>query len=237
MLSIPLTPLQSRFLDLLLTSGALKFGDFTTKSGRSSPYFFNSGAFDHGRLLGEVGACYAELIIEKYPLANHLYGPAYKGISLACASSVELSARSKSEVAFTFNRKEAKDHGEGGLFVGRPLDPSRPILIIEDVMTGGTSVRETMGLLLPRKIPVLGVVIGVDRQERGAGQLLASQEVSAQYGFSVTAILTMDEIIEALWNGITADGKGISRLGKVWIDADAKARIDRYRREWGAVKV
>jgi orotate phosphoribosyltransferase len=233
----PLSPLQSRFLDLLLTSGALKFGDFTTKSGRSSPYFLNSGAFDHGRLLGEVGACYAELIHAKYPLASHLYGPAYKGISLACASAMELSARSKAEVAFTFNRKEAKDHGEGGLFIGRPLEPSRPILIIEDVMTGGTSIRETMSLLLPRKISVLGVVIGVDRQERGSGESLASQEVAVQYGFPVTAILTMDEIIDALWSGLSVDGKGINYLGKVWIDAAAKARIDRYRSEWGSIKV
>ncbi len=231
-----LSGLQSRFLDLLLSSGALKFGNFKTKSGRTSPYFFNTGAFDHGEILHDVAACYAELIISKYPMANHLYGPAYKGITLAAATAVELNQRTKSEVSFTFNRKEAKDHGEGGMFVGRPLDSSRSILIIEDVMTGGTSIRETMNLLLPRKIPVLGVVIGVDRQERGTGDQLASLEVASQYGFPVSAILTIDDIVNALWSGGDSDGQGINRLGRIWIDADTKSRINEYRNEWGLVK-
>jgi orotate phosphoribosyltransferase len=231
-----LSELQSRFLDLLLSSGALKFGDFKTKSGRTSPYFFNTGAFDHGRILRDVARCYGELICARHPEANHLYGPAYKGITLAAAAAMELSDRTSREIAFSFNRKEAKDHGEGGLFVGRQLEPSRPVVIIEDVMTGGTSIRETMSLLSPRKIPVLGVVIGVDRQERGSGSQLAAAEVESLNGFPVTAILTIDEIVNALWVPAGASDAQKSRLGKIWIDDAMKTKIDDYRREWGRLK-
>ena len=220
-----LTPLQSRFLDLLLGSGALRFGEFMTKSGRQSPYFINTGAFDHGRLLGEVAACYAQLIRSKFRDQIHLYGPAYKGITLAAATAVELSKSSSDEIPFTFNRKEAKDHGEGGVFVGRPLVSGQSVIVIEDVMTGGTSIRETMSLLRPRNVSIRAVVIGIDRQERGVGARQASLEVQADFGCPVYSILTIDDIVRALWNQ--------ERLGKVWIDGQIKSRIERYRADWG----
>jgi orotate phosphoribosyltransferase len=220
-----LTQLQSKFLDLLLTSGALKFGEFKTKSGRISPYFINTGAFDHGAVLGKVAECYAHLIRSRFRDGIHLYGPAYKGITLAAATTLELAKYSNEDVPFTFNRKEAKDHGEGGVFVGRALSPSHPVIIIEDVMTGGTSIRETMELLKPRNISVRAVVIGIDRQERGLGSQQASLEVQADFGCPVMAILTIDEIVRALWN--------TERLGKIWVDGQIKSRIDQYRTNWG----
>jgi orotate phosphoribosyltransferase len=227
-----LSPLQNKFLDLLLSSGALRFGEFKTKSGRTSPYFMNTGAFDHGRLLREVARCYAEFIDQSFPGSVHLYGPAYKGITLAAATAMELSGIRSAQVPFTFNRKEAKDHGEGGIFVGRIPDKSTPMLIIEDVMTGGTSIRETMALLTPREIPVRGVVIGIDRQERGETDLAASTEVTRIYGFAVKAILTMDEIIKALW----VHDKPVERLGRIWIDESINSRIGDYRTTWGPLK-
>ena len=220
-----LSQLQNRFLDLLLSSGALKFGEFKTKSGRVSPYFINMGAFDHGRVLNDVAACYAQIISSRFVDHIHLYGPAYKGITLAAATAMELAKHSQEEIPFTFNRKEAKDHGEGGVFVGRALSPSRPVIIIEDVMTGGTSIRETMELLRPRNVSIRAVVIGIDRQERGVGSRQASQEVQADFGCQVLSILTIDEIVKALWN--------TERLGKIWIDGSVKSRIDQYRAEWG----
>ena len=226
-----LSPLQNRFLDLLLSSGALRFGEFKTKSGRYSPYFMNTGAFDHGRLLRDVARCYAEFIDLSFSGPAHLYGPAYKGITLAAATAMELSAIRSVEVPFTFNRKEAKGHGEGGVFVGRKPRVDCPLLIVEDVMTGGTSIRETMEILAPMKITVRGVVIGVDRQERGETDLAAAAEVTKKFGCPVKAILTMDEIIKALW----FSDKPVERLGKIWIDDSIKSHIDSYRESWGPV--
>lgn len=220
-----LAPLQNRFLDLLLTSGALKFGEFKTKSGRLSPYFMNTGAFDHGRVLGDVAICYAQLIRSKFKDSIHLYGPAYKGITLAAATAIELSRSGSDEIPFTFNRKEAKDHGEGGVFVGRSLTPGQSVIVVEDVMTGGTSIRETMELLRPRNVSIRAVVIGIDRQERGVGTRQASLEVQADFGCPVFSILTIDDIVKALWRQ--------QRLGKVWIDDQIKSRIDTYRAHWG----
>ena len=232
-----LSPLKNKFLDLLLESGALKFGEFKTKSGRMSPFFLNTGAFDHGTLLSSIAQCYAQFMHEQLPPPNgksrHLYGPAYKGITLASATAVELAKISGREVSFTFNRKEAKDHGEGGQFVGRALSKDSPLIIVEDVMTGGTSIRETMSLLQPLNIPVSAVVIGVDRQERGAGSDLASVEVQKKYDLPVFAILTLDEIVHALWS----PGDPLKRLGKIWIDDALKQKIDSYREEWGMVRV
>jgi len=165
------------------------------------------------------------LIHSRYEHDVHLYGPAYKGITLAAAAAMELANLSADDVPFTFNRKEAKDHGEGGVFVGRALRPSQPVIVIEDVMTGGTSIRETMELLKPRGISIRAVVIGIDRQERGSGSKQASLEVQADYGCPVLAILTIDDIVKALWN--------TERLGKIWIDGAIKSMIDQYRSEWG----
>lgn len=224
-----LSSVQNEFLDLLLVSGALRFGTFTTKSGRQSPYFLNTGAFDHGSLLSKVGACYGAFIAEHFaPSTHHLYGPAYKGITLAAATAIELARITGCEIPFTFNRKEAKDHGEGGVFVGRQLTDSSSVLIVEDVMTGGTSIRETMAILEPCGVRVSAVVVGVDRQEHGQGQKNAAIEIAETYGCRVAAILTMDDIVAALWDGEA----GVKRLGKVWIDSAIKSQIDDYRRNY-----
>jgi orotate phosphoribosyltransferase len=225
---------QSRFLDVLLGSGALRFGTFKTKSGRMSPFFLNSGAFDHGALLQQVAQCYAALIIEFIKSTRlsdvHLYGPAYKGITLAAAAAMETARITGREVPFTFNRKEVKDHGEGGTFVGRKLTPESKVLIVEDVMTGGTSVRETIDILRPVGAKICGVLIGVDRMERGLGSERASREISGNFSVPVHSILTIDEIVDALWK----DCKPVERLGKVWITSELKSEIDRYRSEWGS---
>jgi len=225
---------QDRFLDLLLKSGALKFGSFKTKSGRMSPFFLNSGAFDHGALLRDVAECYAAQIVDFVKSTGlsqiHLYGPAYKGITLAAASAIETAKMTGWEVPFTFNRKEAKDHGEGGVFVGRQLTSESKLLVVEDVMTGGTSVRETIDLLKPIGARVCGVVIGVDRMERGLGAERASQEIARKFDVPVISILTIDEIVSTLWRNAAA----VPRLGKSWINNEIKSEIDRYRAEWGA---
>lgn len=216
----------NRFLDLLLASGALKFGEFKTKSGRISPYFFNTGCFDDGQILTNVAACYAELILSKYSADGlHLYGPAYKGIPLATSIAQELSRLSGRKIPFTFNRKEAKDHGEGGNFIGRPLTSSSRILVVEDVMTGGTSVLETIKLLQPIGAKIDGVIIGVDREERGSGQDKAATEITKNFGIPVYPILRLQDILALLWNK--------TRAGRVWVDDEMKKRADAYQAQYG----
>lgn len=219
--------MKETFLDLLLASGALQFGSFKTKSGRLSPYFINTGSFDNGALLSQIAGCYADLIQRVLPGGPwHLFGPAYKGIALATSIAQELSRRTGQEVPYTFNRKEAKDHGEGGSFIGRCLTANSSLVITEDVMTGGTSVRDCLEFLKPIGAQVKDVVVGVDRQERGRDQRLASAEISQDYHIRVHAILCLEEIVQILWNK--------PRLGKVWIDDDIKKRIDLYRAEWAS---
>jgi orotate phosphoribosyltransferase len=228
-----LTDLQGCFLDLLLSSGALRFGQFKTKSGRMSPFFLNSGAFDHGEILRSVARCYAKRLVnfsKMNPISTwHLYGPAYKGITLAAATAMELALETGKEVAFTFNRKEAKDHGEGGLFIGREISANSEIVIVEDVLTGGTSVRQTLDLLRPINPRVGAVIVGVDRMERGVGQYSAAAEIETAFKIPVVSILSIQEIIDALWQ----DGHPLPRMGKAWLDSSLKASIDEYRSQWG----
>jgi orotate phosphoribosyltransferase len=221
--------LRQRFLDLLLESGALKFGEFNTKSGRVSPFFFNTGCFDHGKLLSDVARCYAELIASRFSPPYHLYGPAYKGITLAAAVAVELAEITGLQVPFTFNRKEVKDHGEGGRFVGRALTPESPLIIVEDIITGGTSINETMAMLTPLRIPVRAVVVGIDRQERGSGREIASREIMVRHGAEVCSVICLEEILSELWGS----GRPRERLGRTWIDSKIKSAIDQYRITWG----
>ncbi len=217
---------SEKFLDLLLESGALKFGEFKTKSGRLSPYFFNTGSFDHGRILSEVASCYADLIIECLPKDQiHLYGPAYKGIPLATSIAQELSKRTGTDVPFTFNRKEAKDHGEGGSFVGRALTKDSRVIVVEDVMTGGTSVRETLALLRPIGAKIAAVVIGVDREERGTGTKKAALEITEEFGIPVFTILKLQTILELLWNK--------PRQGRVWVNDEIKLKAEAYQKQFG----
>jgi len=228
-----LSDLQNRFLDLLLESGALKFGEFKTKSGRTSPFFLNFGAFDHGAILRDVAKCYAGKILEFADNNSlkglHLYGPAYKGITLASAAAMEVASMTGREVPFTFNRKEIKDHGEGGHFVGRAINQGSEVIIVEDVITGGTSIRETMSLMASSKAKLRGVVVGVDRMERGTGVQRASREIEVTFNVPVSAILTIEDIVSALWQ----NGQPLQRLGKIWINSELKANIEGYRKEWG----
>jgi orotate phosphoribosyltransferase len=200
----------------------LKFGSFKTKSGRDSPYFFNFGAIDDGLVLSQLATCYADLILQKCQTEKlHLFGPAYKGIPLAASIAQDLSHRLGRGIPFSFNRKEIKSHGEGGRIVGRAINETSEITIVEDVMTGGTSVRDTMEFLLPLGAKVKAVIIGVDREERGVTNTQASAEIASTYGIPVIPILKLSEVIELLYE--------TPRLGKVWIDAPMREQIDRYR--------
>jgi len=186
---------RSRFLQLALNADALRFGQFTLKSGRVSPYFFNAGRFDTGLALAQLGNCYADAIDGAEIAFDQLFGPAYKGIPLATAIACEFSHRGRN-LPLTFNRKEAKDHGEGGLFVG--AEPRGRLLVIDDVITAGTAIREVIALVDRLDAEVAGVIVAVDRRERGTGELSAIQEVERDHGITVTSIVSFDDIIEYL---------------------------------------
>ena len=174
----------------------LKFGEFTLKSGRISPYFFNAGAFCSGGALAQLGRCYAQRIVESGVQFDVLLGPAYKGIPLATATSVALAEHHGRDVPFAYNRKEAKNHGEGGIMVGAPLQGR--VLIIDDVITAGTAVREVIAMIAEAGAELAGVAVGLNRQERGAGALSAIQELEQAYGVPVMSIIDMDHIIAYL---------------------------------------
>lgn len=185
---------QAEFLDLALATRALKFGDFTLKSGRRSPYFFNAGAFTTGSVIDALGNCYAEAILACGIEFDGLFGPAYKGIPLAVSVAAALHRRGR-DVPFAFNRKEVKDHGEGGRLVGQL---GKRVLIIDDVMTSGTAVRESLKLLSEEKVRPAGVVVALDRQERGEGQYSAVQEVERDHGIPVVPVVSLDVLVEYL---------------------------------------
>jgi orotate phosphoribosyltransferase len=187
---------QREFLAFALSRGVLKFGSFTLKSGRQSPYFFNAGLFNTGGSLAALGRFYARTIIASGVSFDLLYGPAYKGIPLAAAASIALADHHERDVPFAFNRKETKDHGEGGAVVGSPI--AGRVLIIDDVITAGTSVRESVALIRGQGAQPAGVVIALDRQERGAGLLSAVQEVTEQFGIPVFPIVTLDILVSYL---------------------------------------
>lgn len=213
---------KDRFIELLLKAGALRFGSFKTKSGRMSPYFFNTGLLNTGETLSEAAAIYAAALKDAFgERCDNLYGPAYKGISLAVATALELHRLYGRSITYTFNRKEAKDHGEGGNLVGWAYTGKEQVVIVEDVLTAGTSVRESLALLASYKIKPVGILLGIDRQERGTGAKLASAEIAADYGVPVTAIVTLEEIIARLYNR--------ECLGKIWIDDAMMATIRTYR--------
>lgn len=200
---------QREFLAYAAAIGVLRFGDFTLKSGRESPYFFNSGLFDSGERLARLADAYARRIRDSGIPFDVLYGPAYKGIPLAAATSVSLAALRGEDVPFAFNRKEAKDHGEGGVIVGRPLGGR--VLIIDDVITAGTSVRESVELIRAAGAEPAGVVIALDRQECGPTGRSAVAEVQALYGCPVISIVTLDDLIRYLGEG-GVDGNNLERL-------------------------
>jgi orotate phosphoribosyltransferase len=185
---------QEEFVNLALSADALKFGEFTLKSGRISPYFFNAGKFCSGQALAALGRCYANAIVDRNIEFDVLFGPAYKGIPLAAATAVALADLHGRDVPYCFNRKEAKDHGEGGTLVGAPLKGR--VLVIDDVITAGTAIREVMSIIKsePGAEPS-GVIIGLDRREKGPNGKSAVQEVEAEFGITVTSIIAIDDII------------------------------------------
>ena len=187
---------QIAFIELAQRHQVLKFGEFTLKSGRSSPYFFNAGAFDSGGALAVLGRCYAQCIVDAGIEFDVLLGPAYKGIPLAAATAIALADHHGRDVPFAYNRKEAKAHGEGGVLVGAPLRGR--VLVIDDVITAGTAVREVITMIADAGAQLAGVAIGLDRQERGAGDLSAIQEIEATHGVPVISIIGMHHIIDYL---------------------------------------
>ncbi|MFT6050476.1 MAG: orotate phosphoribosyltransferase [Halioglobus sp.] len=189
-------PYQTEFIELARQSKVLKFGQYTLKSGRVSPYFFNAGAFSTGAALAALGRCYAHAIVRSGVQFDVLLGPAYKGIPLAAATAIALANDHAIDVPFAYNRKEAKAHGEGGIMVGAPLEGR--ILVIDDVITAGTAVREVIALIESAGGLLAGVAIGLNRQERGAGELSAIQELEQAHGVPVLSIIDMEHIIAYL---------------------------------------
>ncbi len=187
---------QTTFIELARECAVLKFGEFSLKSGRISPYFFNAGAFSSGRALAILGRCYAQCIVDSGLRFDVLLGPAYKGIPLAAATAVALADHHGLDIPFAYNRKEAKDHGEGGMLVGAALQGK--VLVIDDVITAGTAVREVIRLIHDAGAELAGVVIGLDRKERGTGELSAVQEVEQIHGVPVLSIINVGHIIDYL---------------------------------------
>ncbi len=191
-----LQPYQRDFIAFAIEQGVLKFGEFTLKSGRVSPYFFNAGLFQTGRARAKLGRFYAQAIVDSGLKADVLFGPAYKGIPLAAVTAAALADHHDLDMPYSFNRKEAKTHGEGGNIVGAPL--SGDILIIDDVITAGTAIREVMGLIEQSGARAGGVIIALDRQERGQGEQSAIQEVQSQYGVPVVSIVSLEQVLTYL---------------------------------------
>lgn len=219
---------QEQFIELMVRSGVVTFGDFTTKSGRSTPYFVNSGNFCTGHSIGQAGKFYADALMAAFGGDfDNLYGPAYKGIPLAVATAAALARNHDHAVSFTFNRKEVKDHGEGGGLVGHRYCDGDKVIIIEDVMTAGTSIEESVPRLrAAADIELKGIIVAVDRQERGSGDCSACREISDKYGVPVTAIVTLDQLV-----GYLADRQVD---GQTVLTDEILSRIREYRSQYGA---
>jgi orotate phosphoribosyltransferase len=187
---------QRAFIEFAIEQEVLRFGEFTLKSGRTSPYFFNAGLFNSGKALAKLGQFYAAAIIDAGIEFDVMLGPAYKGIPLAATTAVALATEHDRDVPYVFNRKEAKDHGEGGSLVGAPLEGR--VLIIDDVITAGTAIREVMAIINDAGAQPAAVAIALNRMERGQGELSAIQEVERDYGMPVISIVTLDDLIEYL---------------------------------------
>ena len=207
---------QNDFVDFMLEIGALKFGEFTLKSGRVSPYFFNAGQFNQGNHLSQLGQFYAQAIEASGIKFDVLFGPAYKGIPLVAATAIALNDSFSRSVPYSFNRKEAKDHGEGGNIVGHPLEGD--ILIIDDVITAGTAIREAKDIINANGAKTKGVVVALDRQEKGKGELSAIQEVEQNFGIAVVSIINLSHIVDYM---------------KANNDKNIISRIESYHSQYG----
>lgn len=217
---------KKEFIDFMIDCEVLKFGDFVTKSGRNTPFFVNTGFYRSGAQLSKLGKYYAEAIKGAFgDNFDILFGPAYKGIPLSVATSMALSEEGV-DVKYCSNRKEVKDHGDTGILLGSPIKDGDKIVIIEDVTTAGTSIEETLPIIKAQgNVDVLGLVVSVDRCERGQGEKSALVEISEKYGIKTTAIVTMNEVVEYLYN------KEVG--GRVIIDDKLKAAIDEYYKIYG----
>lgn len=215
------------FIDFMVESEVLRFGDFTTKSGRQSPFFINTGNYMTGDQLKKLGEFYARAINESFGEDyNVLFGPAYKGIPLAVTTSIALKDIYDRDVSYSSNRKEAKDHGDKGMFLGYEPVAGDKVIIIEDVTTAGTSIYETMPIIKTDKdVEVLGLIISVDRMERGRGEETALVELEEKFNMRTHAIVNMDEVVEYLYN------KEIQ--GRVILDKDVKEKIEKYYEKYG----
>ncbi|KAI8820390.1 orotate phosphoribosyltransferase [Fimicolochytrium jonesii] len=214
-------PYQKSFLAFAIHHKVLTFGSFTLKSGRTSPYFFNAGLFNTGAALAQIGEFYAAALADNASLLNYtiLFGPAYKGIPLVAAAAIAMYKGQGTDVPYAFNRKEKKDHGEGGVIVGSPLKNAR-VVIIDDVITAGTAIRESFAILQSEQAVLSGVLIALDRREKGNGtELSAIQQVEREYGVPVVAIVTLDHVVEYL-----------EEVGGYEAHVES---IKRYRQQWG----
>lgn len=213
---------QDTFIELALARNALRFGSFKLKSGRESPYFFNAGLFSDGAAAAALGRCYAAALVRSGIAFDVLFGPAYKGIPLVTATAIALAEHHGRSVPYVFNRKESKDHGEGGMLVGGALRGR--VVIVDDVITAGTAIRESIELIRGAGGEPVAVTLALDRQERGQGALSAVQEMEQQHGLRTVSILTLAELIEAL------SGSG-AREGR--ISAEQLSALRDYRARYG----
>ena len=216
---------KQEFIEFMVDCGVLKFGDFTTKSGRKTPFFINAGFYRTGSQLRKLGEYYAKAIEAAFGLDfDVLFGPAYKGIPLSVAASMAISEFYHRDIRYCSNRKEVKDHGDTGILLGSPIYDKDKVIIIEDVTTAGTSIGETMPILKAQgEVSVLGLVVSVDRMERGQGEKSALSEIEEVYGIKTTSIVTMEEVVEHLYNK--------PYNGNIIIDDALKNAIDAYYKQ------
>lgn len=219
---------KQEFIEFMIDCEVLRFGDFVTKSGRKTPFFVNTGFYRTGAQLRRLGGYYARAVKDAFGLEfDVLFGPAYKGIPLSVAASMAISELYDREIRYCSNRKEVKDHGDKGILLGSPLGDGDRVVIIEDVTTAGTSIAETMPILEAQgKVQPIGLVVSVDRMERGQGTKSALAEIEERYGLRTTAIVTMEEVVEHLYDR--------PYKGRVIIDDAMKAAIDAYYEQYGA---
>ncbi|TCK92377.1 orotate phosphoribosyltransferase [Natranaerovirga hydrolytica] len=210
------------FIEFMVDCKVLKFGDFVTKSGRKTPFFINTGFYRTGKQLRKLGEFYSKAIVETFGKDfNILFGPAYKGIPLSVTTAISLSEHYDIDINYCANRKEIKDHGDTGILLGSPMNDGDKVIIIEDVTTAGTSIQETMPIIKKQgNVEVLGLVVSVDRMEKGKGEKSALKEIQENHNIKTTAIVTMDEVVEHLYNK--------PYKGEVIINDEIKKAIDDY---------
>lgn len=218
---------KKEFIEFMVDCQVLKFGDFVTKSGRKTPFFVNTGFYRTGAQLRRLGQYYAEAVNNKFGLDfDVLFGPAYKGIPLSVAATIAISEKYGQDIRYCSNRKEVKDHGDKGILLGSPINDGDRVVIIEDVTTAGTSIEETLPIIKAQgDVNPIGLVVSVDRMERGKGTKSALSEIEEKYGLKTTAIVTMAEVVEHLYNK--------KYKGRVIIDDKLKAAIDAYYEQYG----